>query len=961
VKNRVRHRDGRAPRLLIVASSSFAVGACGSLPVSRLRRAKSDENDEALARRRETTLGYIFIRAPKTSLLCILQSLERTNTHSRFEMCERSSTVLAYRSLYSYQIRNTRRKDEHRKVSGRTEELRRKKSCGASSSMSLILLLALFHLPTSNSLLQGTSTNILTKQGHGHQLGLSRGKVGAKTVRSDRLLLASIYSDFENGDAFAPPLTSRQADELQEIQELRQSACALVHQNHLKEALTVLKTLVERLCLHQTDKVVRMALSEAIDGIVQTFCAKAFRLPTQPSAVIQAVEAVQLQLSSTQILASPYSSVPKRTLIAALDALTSIKDLKRGPVSCGSASLATKLSFRILQRLVTGVGVRRLVDERHTVSEREINKVLNFFSNQGRMDMAHRIVALQERSQHAPALSAVAYSILLKGYGKQSDLTQVEEVLDHARKNGVEPDVILLNTLIDAYNNCNDLASAKKVFNEMRNQSSVINGSEIFPGFSLPRPNRRTYNIMLKGLANDGKYHEAVELSDEMGNSEMWDPVTTNTLVCAAVIAKDFDAAERILAKHTIESSEIQSDRHSHPNVEAYTQLLDAYAKSGNMNKALAVIQTMAQRDVHPNTVTYTCLIAGLGRTQRLDEAKRMLAFMTKKGLPPSTVTYNALISALIEGAKSEEISMDIPLDQSLTVLRDMMNSGVRPNSVTAAVLVEAMGCCEPGRIESAILLVEMLKKKKILPVGDVQVATALIRACGLAGDLQTAVQVFRKLKNPDLVAINAFMDTCHRCDRPQLVVDTFNYYFLRKPKTYKVSPDLITYSVLINSSLKNGDARGLREAQSLYYTMKKKWAICPDTGMVDTLLKAVIHVSKSNTLIKRDIFFVAGVLRDAERLSWQEGQLERRKRAIRSVLGDRLRKTVLDDQRFENLFSSDDDELFRRKGWNKVDSGFRLWGQGSRGGEAKTEASGDFGFLESHGWNDVNSGFRFL
>ena len=855
---------------------------------------------------------------------------------------------------------NTRRNDGHRKLSDRIGTSRRKNVRVRSSSMALLLALSLFYLPTSSSLLQGQQSNGRIDRGSVHQVVRSRGRVTARTIRSERLLLASISSDFENGDAFASPRTSREAAVLQEIQDLQQSACALIRQNHHKKAFGVLKTVVERLGLHQNDEFIRMALSEAVDDIVQTFCAKAFRMPAKYNAVIQTVEAVQLQLSSADILAAPYNSVPKRTLTLALNALTSINEVHRRPASSGSASLATKLSFRILQRLITGVGVRRSVDEGHSVNEREINQVLNVFSNLGRMDMAHRIVALQERTPHAPPLSPVAYSILLKGYGKQSDLVQVEEVLNHARKNSIQPDIVLLNTLIDAYNNCNDLEKAQNVFDEMRNQSSLANGSEIFPGFSLPKPNIRTYNIMLKGLANAGKYHGAVELSDEMGQSEIWDPVTTNTLVRAAVIANDLLAAEQILARYTIKPSEVQSDRRSHPNVEAYTQLLDSYAKAGDMNKAMAVIQTMTQRSVQPNTVTYTCLIAGLGRSQRLDEAKRMLAFMAGKGLPPSTVTYNALISALIASAKSGDISIDVAVDQSLLLLREMMNSGVRPNGVTAAALVEAMGYCEPGRIESATLFVEMLEKKKIIPAGDLQVATALIRACGLTGELQMAVRFFRKLKTPDVVAINAFMDACHRCDRHNLAVDTFNYYFLQHAKTYNLSPDLVTYSVLINSNLKYDDTNGLRDVQSLYYTMKKKWAICPDTGMVDTLLKAIIRVSGSKSLTKRDILFVGGVLRDAERLSWQEGQLERRKRAIRSILGDRLRDAFLNDQRIGSLLSPEDDELFRRKGWNKVDSGFKLWGQASLDGEVKAKRGGDE-FLEAHGWNDVNSGFRFL
>lgn len=838
----------------------------------------------------------------------------------------------------------------------------------------LMLLLCLVCLPFSATayVLNGGAQSSIRQ-------GCSRneGQSSAVGRLNSRRLEASLSRSFDD-DLYAPSsaLSSMEEDLIRQAQELQQSTKVLIQRNRLKKAFGLLNDVVEKLDAVQHNEPIRLALSEVVDDIVQSLCRKAFR-GTSPryDNVIQAVFALQLQLSCDKKLSEPYRTVPKRTLASALTALTSVNEVqgRQSFVLRGSAasSVATKLSFRILQRLITGVGVRPDKDKYQTkVHEREINQVLNVFSNLGRMDMAHRIVALQERTRHAPPLSPVAYSILLKGYGRQGDLGQVQQVLRQANKNKIKPDVVLLNTLMDAYINCNDVAKARAVFDQMTSESVSADRSSIFRGHALPRPNRRSYNIMLKGFANAGAYNEAIKLSDQMGESQNWDPVTTNTLVRAAVIARKFDAAERLLAKYTLYPSDVDpSASNPHPNVEAYTHLLDAHAKAGDMNKALSVMQTMGQRSVQPNIWTYTCLVAGFGRNQQLGEAKKMLAFMVQKDCPPSTVTYNALMTGLIEGAKQQNASeddanslgIDLAVDQSLALLRDLMTNGIRPNSATATLLVDALGRCDPPRIEPASLLVDTLEKKRLIPTGDVQVITALIRVCGMAGNMKRAVKYFRRLKSPDLVAINAFLDTCQRCEQHNLAMDTFNYYFLGKYKS--LAPDVITYSVLIGSVLKNGDVGGLREAQILYSDMKRKWRICPDTGMIDMLLKAAIVVARKTSLAKRDVSFVARIIRDAERLTWQEGQLERRKHAVRSILGDRLRDAFLDEQRLGSLSQPDDDELLKKKGWNKVDSGFRLWGQSSGDlgvGTSRQQEPVDQ-FLESHGWNNVDSGFRIL
>ena len=110
------------------------------------------------------------------------------------------------------------------------------------------------------------------------------------------------------------------------------------------------------------------------------------------------------------------------------------------------------------------------------------------------------------------------------------------------------------------------------------------------------------------------------------------------------------------------------------------------------------------------------------------------------------------------------------------------------------------------------------------------------------------------------------------------------------------------------------------------------------------------------------DARFVAGVLRDAEKLDWEEGQLNRRKKVVASAMMKHVANAWEEEAELYGLWkkgssnSNSDDTIFERHGWNEVDSGFRLWGAGKK---QKDQAADDF--LESKGWNDINSGFRLF
>ena len=110
--------------------------------------------------------------------------------------------------------------------------------------------------------------------------------------------------------------------------------------------------------------------------------------------------------------------------------------------------------------------------------------------------------------------------------------------------------------------------------------------------------------------------------------------------------------------------------------------------------------------------------------------------------------------------------------------------------------------------------------------------------------------------------------------------------------------------------------------------------------------------------LTSEDVDFTLQVLKDAKQLDWSKDEYKKRERMVSKVFLGRLSEVW----KLNNNNSNDweEDEFLQRKGWNQVDSSFRLLGnvEGKKGTyKAKTSDP----FLKSKGWNDVDSGFRII
>lgn len=590
-----------------------------------------------------------------------------------------------------------------------------------------------------------------------------------------------------------------------------------------------------------------------------------------------------------------HRGMPQSVCIQALKALNSLLTSRRNVRNTEeNRRLQANAAFRILQRMCTGVGIQSSTQTQNRyynqspkkqrtipidLDERDFSMVLNGFVNIGEMTMAHQVVALQSRTPHAPPLSPVIYSILIKGYGKLGDGDAVDMVLDQSERNGVKPDIIMCNSLMDAYINCDDVSKAHDIFENLtKAKSGKLNRLEVQDQEQGQEqsltPTIRTYNTMLKGFVKAENMKKALMLSREMEQVQMWDAVTTNTLVGVAVATKQFDIAESILDKYTVRQGPGSApgnryrnhrNRHQrwHPNVEAYTELIDGYAKNGRLNKALAMFKAMRSRGVNPNEYTYTCIIGGLAKAQKIDQAKKQLSAMAESdGIRPSVVTYNALLTGMLMSDKIDDNSdgldyesrrsqegddaiyqaFDESNNDALKLFGVMINSGVSPNAITVATLVDGLGKNKPSRLDEAKALIDKMDVDGFVSKSNARVSTTLIQACARSSDLEGALTAYRGIEKPDVIAFNSLLNGFCDCGRVKMAIDILNANLKKKKtKTTKkkdvkcITPNVATYTILISSLLGIGTSGSSERSFKLYKEMKDEWKILPDPCLIDS------------------------------------------------------------------------------------------------------------------------------
>ena len=503
-----------------------------------------------------------------------------------------------------------------------------------------------------------------------------------------------------------------------------------------------------------------------------------------------------------------------------------------------------QVAYQLLQRLLTGKGLllspsslsssnrsKSSSSNSFVPKDREFHAVLNACVSAGRMDMARKVMAIQRRTSGKRDTSpdAVTYSIMFKGYGRTGDVVAVDKLMKSVASNHITPDIVMLNSAIDAYVRCEKMDRARALLQSMIENSNVDD--------ALCKPNTRTYNTVLKGLAAEGNIDEAMKLSLDMASLKLHDGVTSNTLVTAAINAGRFNLAEKILSSSDSFFGKSFHDRKS--CVEAYTALLDGYAKSGQLEKALGVLRTMKERNVTPNEITYTCAISALALAGQITQAEKMITYMkSQPRIQVSIIAYNAFLTGLLS---PDHESLDASLDDRVAqASKFIAASKIRPNTVTINLILDALGRCSPPRMVEARAVLATAEDQGMVPRNSERLYTTLIKGYAFENNLVGVKEAFNSIgKKKDVVALNAYIDACSQCSNIKAGFQAFRDFAegdnkVRSTSTDLITPDVVTFSTLIRGLAQLDSKLTASKIRELYRDMISRWKIIPDIVLVD-------------------------------------------------------------------------------------------------------------------------------
>lgn len=419
----------------------------------------------------------------------------------------------------------------------------------------------------------------------------------------------------------------------------------------------------------------------------------------------------------------------------------------------------------------------------------------------GSMADARRIVAHLRAGNGT--VDQKTYCILIKGFGRAGAGPRIGDTLRAMRRDGLEVDVISANAALDAYARC-----------RMWRQATALVCKMEVGAQGMPPPDGRTYNTLLKAYALGRRLDEAVDLAERMVLGEgrdsalreeahagqlmrgeaqavrgprhpFFNEVSLNTLIDAYARAGDLRRALALLEQPLDQGVSAlpwrrdgAADELSHrptspeerralrPGPQAFTSVIRALSQEGRLRDAIVLAESMSRAGVEPTTVSFNALMSACLDAGAVDRARRTFSIMLDpaSGVRPNAQTFDCMVSGLCK--QVGDVRAPAPdLHEVLAILGDMQAAGFSRTLRTYNALLGAVA--RRGDARGADVIMVSMEEAGVAPSRHTY--TALLRVHGKCGDLpgleKTLAALERSSLGLDAVAVHEYMAACLRVE----------------------------------------------------------------------------------------------------------------------------------------------------------------------------------------------------
>ena len=272
------------------------------------------------------------------------------------------------------------------------------------------------------------------------------------------------------------------------------------------------------------------------------------------------------------------------------------------------------------------------------------------------------------------------YRLELEHLGNSGRWREALELLSELKGAGITPDAKMYNSVLDAFARSSDWQKAADVMREMERGGHELHA--------------RSYRGVVVAAANAGDWRTAWRFFKRMVSSGV--RKSSRSPVIFSSVAVVCGAAGRW--EEALETLRLAARQGMTPTLIAYNATLGAMGKAGEWQEAQRLLNEMRHRSsarspqssgaalpvrgaAAPDVYSYTSVIDAFAKAGELERALRILEDMRHARVRPSLATLNALVSACRSGGQWQ---------RALAIVEEMRRSGIEPDDQSLTLIVAA-------------------------------------------------------------------------------------------------------------------------------------------------------------------------------------------------------------------------------------------------------------------------------
>jgi pentatricopeptide repeat protein len=412
--------------------------------------------------------------------------------------------------------------------------------------------------------------------------------------------------------------------------------------------------------------------------------------------------------------------------------------------------------------------------------------------------IAAEVVGLAKAEGLVPTCNM--YCTLLKSLGAEGRLEEAKGVFEQCAEKGT----YVLNAFLDVCATCNDMRAAERVLAQAQGDQTA---------------DVSTYNIIMKGYLRIGEMARARAVMESMRGKGL------------------------------------------SPNVFTFNALIDATLEN-NREDAWALLHEMKVHGVQPNQVTCSTLLKSIEHSSRATDhdIERILAIMGSVSGGMDEMLISSVCDACIRADRADLLRAQLRKLGSLSDVkmtgahtfgsviraygfvgdlegtwarwREMRECGIRPTSITASFMVEAL-VTNAGPEAGLALIREMWGDKDLRDLINAVIYNSVLKGFAHQKRFSGVWAVYQEMLSAQLqlsvVTYNTIFDVCATCREleriPGLMADMSRQH---------IEPNVISYSTIMKAYVQGNK---LHNALALLNEMKLTKGLQPDEIAYNTVL----------------------------------------------------------------------------------------------------------------------------